>query len=74
MALHIPTNLPSGPTDLVHRLPASSLALLGRLEHLAHAAGLSRVRADTRLRREHTFARFAVATAALAVRHHRAAG
>ncbi len=68
MALHIPTHLPSGPTHLVHRLPASSLALLGRrLEHLAHA-GLSRVRADTRLRRGHTFARFAAA--ALEVRHH----
>ncbi|HWL95797.1 MAG TPA: hypothetical protein VNP20_00545 [Nocardioidaceae bacterium] len=73
MALHIPTNLPSGPAHLVHRLPASSLALLGRLEHLAYAS-LSRVRADTRLRRGHTFARFAVATAVVEVRHHRAAG
>jgi RNA polymerase sigma-B factor len=69
MALHIPTNLPSGTTDLVHRLPASSLALLARLERLAHT-GLSRVRADTRLRRGRSFARFAVATAALEVRHH----
>ena len=73
MALHIPTNLPSGPAHLVHRLPASSLALLGRLEHLAYA-GLSRVRADMRLRRGHTFAPFAVATAVVESRHHRAAG
>jgi hypothetical protein len=42
MALHITTHLPSGPTDLVHRL-----------------------------RRGRTFA---VATAVVEVRHHRAAG
>lgn len=70
MALHHPqTPLPSGATHLAHRLSAASLALLGRLEHLAYA-GLSRVRSDVRLRRGRSFAGFAVATAADEVRHH----
>jgi hypothetical protein len=69
MALYHQTDLSSGPTHLVRWLPAASLALVERLEHLAYA-GLTRVSADTRLRRGRSFAGFAVATAADEVRRH----
>jgi Sigma-70 region 3 len=69
MALHPRTDLPSGPTHLVRRLPTAPLALVGRLEHLAYAA-LSRVCSDPRLLRGRSFAGFAVGTAADQVRRH----
>jgi RNA polymerase sigma-B factor len=69
MALYPRVQLPFGATRLVRRLPAASLALVERLEHLAYA-GLSRVCSDTRLRRGRSFAGFAVATAADEVRRH----
>jgi hypothetical protein len=61
MALHHQTHPASGPTHLVRRLPAASLALVERLHHLAHA-GLS-VCSDTRLRRGRSLAGEPVAAA-----------